>query len=69
VANDSTALEGLQQSVAEALGGGTRTPRVRLGVLRLLGAVADGASRISSKHIPLNGKPVEQLLDSKPIIH
>jgi len=62
VANGSTTLEALQQHVAEALGRRPRTLRVRPGLLRLLGAVADGASRISGKHLPLNRKLVQQLL-------
>jgi dihydroflavonol-4-reductase len=62
VANGETTLEALQDCVAAEIGCKTRTVSVRPGVLRLLGALADGASRISGKHLPLNRKLVKQLL-------
>ncbi len=62
VAHSNTTLEQLQDCVAEALGRKTRRLSIHPWVLRMLGALADGASWISGKHLPLNRKLVRQLL-------
>jgi nucleoside-diphosphate-sugar epimerase len=62
VADGSTTLEELQDCVAQALGRKTRRVSVHPRILRVLGALADGASRISGRHLPLNRKLVRQLL-------
>lgn len=61
-ADGSATLEELQEMVADALGQKTR--RLTLGVpaLRTMGALADWASRISGKNLPINRKLVQQLL-------
>ncbi len=58
----STTLEELQQSVARTLGRKTRQVRVGPAPLRMLGALADGASHVLGKQLPLNRKLVQQLL-------
>jgi nucleoside-diphosphate-sugar epimerase len=61
-AGGTTTLEALQDSVAEALGRRTRKVQVQPALLRILGSLADGASRITGKHLTLNRKLVQQLL-------
>ncbi len=62
VADGSTTLEELQDCAAEALGRQTKKATVGPATLRLLGTLADAASRVSGKHLPLNRKLVQQLL-------
>ena len=61
-AGEDTTLEELQQSVARTLGRTTRQVRVGPGTLRLLGALADGASHLLGRYLPFSRKMVQQLL-------
>jgi len=61
-AGESTTLEELQQSVARTLGCKPRQVRIGPGTLRTLGALADGASHLLGKYLPLSRKLVQQLL-------
>lgn len=61
-ADGEATLEELQDAVAEALGQKPRKLCLRPSTLRVLGAVADGASQISGKYLPLSRKLVQQLL-------
>jgi nucleoside-diphosphate-sugar epimerase len=62
VAGGTTTFEALQESVAESLGRKTRRVAVPPGVLRVLGSLADGVSRLTGRHLTLNRKLVQQLL-------
>lgn len=59
---DQTSLEEIQELGARALGVTTRTLRLSPGRLRALAAMADGWSRLTGKHLPLNRKLARQLL-------
>ena len=61
-AGEDTTLEELQQSVARTLGRTTRQVRVGPGTLRMLGALADGASHLLGRYLPFSRKMVQQLL-------
>ncbi len=57
-----TSIEGLQQEVARALGVKARVVRVPPALLRGAGSLADVASRVLGRHLPLNRKLAEQVL-------
>jgi nucleoside-diphosphate-sugar epimerase len=59
---DRTSLEEIQALGAEVLGVRTRTLRLSPRRLRALAAMADGFSRLTGKHLPLNRKLARQLL-------
>ena len=59
---DQTTLEEIQTLGAEVLGVRTRTLRLSPGRLRGLAAMADGFSKLTGKHLPLNRKLARQLL-------
>lgn len=59
---ETTTLEELQDCVASHLGVRVRSVRIAPRVLRSAAALADLASRISGKSLPLNRKLAEQLL-------
>jgi dihydroflavonol-4-reductase len=59
---DQTTLEEIQSLGAEVLGVKTRTLRLSPGRLRALAGMADGFSRLTGKHLPLNRKLARQLL-------
>ncbi len=59
---DRTGIEGLQREVARALGVTTRTVNVPPAVLRGIGSIADVASRLLGRHLPINRKLAEQVL-------
>ncbi len=59
---DQTTLEEIQTLGAEVLGVKPRTLRLSPGRLRALAAMADGFSRLTGKHLPLNRKLARQLL-------
>ncbi|HEY7725532.1 MAG TPA: NAD-dependent epimerase/dehydratase family protein [Anaeromyxobacteraceae bacterium] len=60
--DDRTSLEGLQWTIARALGVRPRALPVPPALLRAAGAAADGLSRIVGRRLPLNRKLVTQLL-------
>ena len=55
-------MEGLQQEVALALGVKARVVRIPPTLLRGAGSLADVASRLLGRHLPLNRKLAEQVL-------
>jgi nucleoside-diphosphate-sugar epimerase len=57
-----TSIEGLQREVARALGVTTRTVNVPPAVLRGIGSLADVASKLLGRHLPINRKLAEQVL-------
>ncbi|MEI7705187.1 MAG: NAD-dependent epimerase/dehydratase family protein [Deltaproteobacteria bacterium] len=59
---ETTSLAGLQREVARALGVETREVNVPPAVLRGVGSVADVASRLLRRHLPINRKLAEQVL-------
>ena len=59
---DQTTLEEIQSLGAEVLGVKPRTLRLSPGRLRALAGMADGFSRLTGKHLPLNRKLARQLL-------
>jgi len=59
---DQSSLEEIQTLGAEVLGVEPRTLRLSPGRLRALAAMADGFSRLTGKHLPLNRKLARQLL-------
>jgi nucleoside-diphosphate-sugar epimerase len=59
---DLTSIGGLQREVARALGVTTRTVNVPPAVLRGIGSLADVASKLLDRHLPINRKLAEQLL-------
>lgn len=59
---DQTTLEEIQELGARALGVKPRTLRLSPGRLRALAAMADGWSRLTGRHLPLNRKLARQLL-------
>lgn len=59
---ETTTLEALQDAVAEALGVRPRTVHLPPSVLRGLSTVADVASQLTGRHLPLNRKLARQLL-------
>ncbi len=59
---DQTTLEEIQTLGAEVLGVRPRTLRLSPRRLRALAAMADGFSRLTGKHLPLNRKLARQLL-------
>jgi nucleoside-diphosphate-sugar epimerase len=59
---DLTGIEGLQREVARALGVTTRTVNVPPAVLRGIGSLADVASKLLGRHLPINRKLAEQVL-------
>jgi len=59
---DQTTLEEIQSLGAEVLGVRPRTLRLSPRRLRALAAMADGWSRLTGKHLPLNRKLARQLL-------
>ena len=59
---DLTSIEGLQRAVARALGVTTRTVNVPPAVLRGIGSLADVASKLLGRHLPINRKLAEQVL-------
>jgi nucleoside-diphosphate-sugar epimerase len=59
---EPTALEGLQEEVARALGVRARTVRFPPALLRAAGSAADVASRVLGRRLPLNRKLVEQVV-------
>jgi len=61
-APQTTTLEEVQDAVAAALAVPVRTIAVPAFALRALGALADVASQVSGKNLPLNRKLVRQLL-------
>lgn len=61
-APETTTIEQIQDDVARVLGLTPRAIYVPPAVLRGLGAVADVASKLSGKHLPLNRKLARQLL-------
>jgi dihydroflavonol-4-reductase len=58
----TTTVEGLQDEAARLLGVTPRALRLSPSVLRALGAAADGVSRLTGRHLPLNRKLARQLL-------
>jgi nucleoside-diphosphate-sugar epimerase len=62
VAAEAITLEGLQELVAQALQSPARTIHLSPWMIRSLAALADGLSRISGRHLPLNRKLARQLL-------
>src|SRR5262249_6965901 len=61
-AGEETTLEELQERVARALGRNARQVRIGPASLRMLGALADGASHLLDKYLPFSRKMVQQLL-------
>lgn len=59
---DQTTLEEIQRLGAEVLGARTRVLRLSPRRLRALAAMADGFSRLTGRHLPLNRKLARQLL-------
>jgi nucleoside-diphosphate-sugar epimerase len=59
---DQTTLEEIQALGAEVLGARTRVLRLSPRRLEALAAMADGFSRLTGKHLPLNRKLARQLL-------
>jgi nucleoside-diphosphate-sugar epimerase len=59
---ERTSIEGLQQEVARALGVRARVLRIPPPLLRGAGSLADLASRVLGRHLPLNRKLAEQVL-------
>jgi len=59
---DQTTLEEIQSLGAEVLGVRTRVLRLSPRRLRALAAMADGFSRLTGRHLPLNRKLARQLL-------
>ena len=59
---EPTSIDGLQREVARALGVETRTVNVPPAVLRGIGSLADVASRLLGRHLPINRKLAEQVL-------
>ena len=59
---ERTSIEGLQHEVARALGIRARALRIPPPLLRGAGSLADVASRILGRHLPLNRKLAEQVL-------
>lgn len=59
---ETTTVEEIQERAAQHLGVKARTLRIAPAVLRGLATAADGFSRLSGKHLPLNRKLAEQLL-------
>jgi nucleoside-diphosphate-sugar epimerase len=59
---DLTSIEGLQREVARALGRRTRTVNIPPAALRGIASLADVASRLLGRHLPINRKLVEQVL-------
>jgi len=57
-----TSIEGLQEEVARALGVRTRRVLIPPGLLRGAGSLADVASKLLGRHLPLNRKLAEQVL-------
>ena len=57
-----TSIEGLQLEVARALGVRARVLRIPPPLLRGAGSLADLASRVLDRHLPLNRKLAEQVL-------
>lgn len=61
-AEEATTLEGVQDLVARSLGITPRELPLAPGLLRALAAAADGVSRLTGRHLPLNRKLAGQLL-------
>jgi nucleoside-diphosphate-sugar epimerase len=59
---ERTSVEGLQLEVARALGVRARVLRIPPVLLRVAGSLADVASRLLDRHLPLNRKLAEQVL-------
>ena len=59
---ERTSVEGLQLEVARALGVRPRVLRIPPALLRGAGSLADVASRLLDRHLPLNRKLAEQVL-------
>ena len=59
---ERTSIEGLQLEVARALGVRARIVRIPPPLLRGAGSLADLASRVLGRHLPLNRKLAEQVL-------
>jgi dihydroflavonol-4-reductase len=59
---ETTTLEEIQDLAASALGLRPRTVPLAPGVLRALATLADGVSRLTGRHLPLNRKLAAQLL-------
>ena len=59
---DLTSIGGLQREVARALGVTTRDVNVPPAVLRGIGSLADVASKLLGRHLPINRKLAEQVL-------
>ncbi|MBM4380111.1 MAG: NAD-dependent epimerase/dehydratase family protein [Deltaproteobacteria bacterium] len=59
---EEVSLEWLQEEVASELGVHPRTLHLPPAVLTALAAVADGASQLTGRHLPLNRKLARQLL-------
>ncbi len=59
---ERTSIEGLQREIARALGVRVRTVPVPPALLRGLGSLADVASQLLDRHLPLNRKLAEQVL-------
>ena len=59
---ERTSVEGLQHEVARALGVRARIVRIPPPLLRGAGSLADLASRVLGRHLPLNRKLAEQVL-------
>jgi nucleoside-diphosphate-sugar epimerase len=59
---DQTTLEEIQRLGEEVLGARTRVLRLSPRRLRALAAMADGFSRLTGRHLPLNRKLARQLL-------
>ena len=57
-----TTLEEIQELCARALGGRPRTLHLSPLLLRALATAADGVSRLTGRHLPLNRKLARQLL-------
>lgn len=60
--SELTSVEGLQQEVARSLGVKARVVRIPPALLRGAGSLADVASRVLGRHLPLNRKLAEQVL-------
>lgn len=61
-APETATLEGIQDLAAELLGKRPRTLRLSPRQLTALATLADGASRLTGRHLPLNRKLARQLL-------
>lgn len=61
-AQETTTLEGMQDIVADELKAKTRTLTLTPLMLKGLASVADGFSRATGRHLPLNRKLAKQLL-------